>query len=130
MADLNFKDTSQPVQIVGADPTGTEGTPVKSTLNGDLGTADVISVSGVNGAISVNTTASEAKAGATRLALRKFISITPTAGTVYWGTSAAVTTATGTPIFKNQQVTFAFTDNVPIYLIAASTIDVRIVEGA
>ena len=72
----------------------------------------------------------EALGAATILADRKFISVTPTNGTVYWGTSNAVTTSSGTPIFKNQSMTFAFGANVHLWLIAGSTTDCRIAEGS
>lgn len=95
-----------------------------------ISTQDILNVSGQYRAQSVTTTAAEALGGATILANRKMLSITPTNGTVYWGLSNAVTTTTGSPIFKNQTMTFSFGVNNHVYLIAASTTDCRIVEGS
>lgn len=81
-------------------------------------------------AISVGTSAVEAKVGPTALASRKFVSVTPTNGIVYFGSDASVTTATGTPIQSTVTATFSFSDNAPVYLIADSTVDVRIMEGS
>lgn len=101
-----------------------------SSNNSQLQVRDVINTAGQFRSQSITTTAAEALGGATILANRKFLSITPTNGTVYWGTANTVTTSTGTPIFKNQTVTLAFTDNVHVYVIAGSTTDSRMVEGS
>lgn len=130
MADLALDNSALPVVLIGATNAGVTGTPVGSSANGDAFVRDSINTSSLNAAISIATTAAEAKAGASRLTNRKFISITPTNGTVYWGSANTVTIANGTPIFKNQCVTMAFTDNVAVWLIGVATTDVRIVEGA
>ena len=130
MADLALDNSALPVVLIGATTAGVTGTPVGSSANGDAFVRDSINTSSLNAAISIATTAAEAKAFTARLTNRKFISITPTNGTIYWGSANTVTIANGTPIFKNQCVTMAFTDNVAVWLIAASTTDVRIVEGA
>jgi hypothetical protein len=80
-------------------------------------------------AIVVGTTAVEAKGAGARLQNRQILVITPTNGIIYWGTSAGVTTATGSPIFKNQQLSLSFADSVPVYLIGTANTDVRIFEG-
>lgn len=98
--------------------------------NNQLQVRDVINTSGQSRAQSITTTVAEALGATTILVNRKFISITPTNGIVYWGFSNAVTTLTGTPIFKNQTITIATTDNVHIYLIAGATTDCRIAEGS
>jgi len=130
MADLALDNSALPVVLIGATNAGVTGTPVGSSANGDAFVRDSINTSSLNAAISIATTAAEAKAGASRLTNRKFISITPTNGTVYWGSANTVTIANGTPIFKNQCVTMAFTDNVAVWLIGVATTDVRIVEGS
>lgn len=107
-----------------------EALPTALSGGGQLKAADVIDTSATHAALSVTTSASEAKVGATRLLNRKMLSITPTNGTIYWGATSGVTTASGTPIFKNQTASFAFTDNVAIWLIAGGTTDVRIVEAS
>src|SRR5271165_5272038 len=56
-------------------------------------TTDIVTTGGQNRAQSVTTTAAEALGGATRLANRKYVSICPTNGTVYWGYTSGVTAA-------------------------------------
>lgn len=97
-----------------------------SSSSGELDVRDTIQVGGVFAAQSVTTSAAEAKVGASRLTNRKLLVVTPTNGTVYWGLTSSVTVSNGTPIFKNQAVTFAF--EIAVFLIAASTVDCRIVE--
>lgn len=97
--------------------------------NNEQGVTDVINVATQQRAQSVTATAAEAMGGATRLVNRKFIRILPTNGTVYWGPSG-VTVATGEPVYKNQGKTIAYTDNVPVFLVSAGTVDVRITEGS
>lgn len=130
MADLNDIQAAQSVKLVGNSLTGGETTPVNSSATGELLVADTINTAGQFRAQSITTTASEALGAATILANRKMLSITPTTGTVYWGYSSVVTTITGTPIFKNQNMVFAVGPNVHIFLIAASTINCRIAEGS
>lgn len=99
--------------------------------NRNLQVADTIDIATQYRSQSVTTTAAEALGAGTILVNRKFISLTPVNGTIYWGTSNAVTTSSGSPIFKNQNMTFAFTDQIHIYIIAASgTVDCRVVEGS
>lgn len=104
--------------------------PRALSTGGQLKVADSINTSGQFRAQSVTTSAAEALGAATILRDRKFISLCPTNGTIYWGFANTVTTSNGTPIFKNQTVTIAATDNVHIYVIAGSTVDVRIAEGS
>jgi hypothetical protein len=103
------------------------------TLASDQGAItaqDIINVSGQYRAQSVTTSAAEALGAASILTNRKMLSITPTNGTIYWGFSNAVTISSGSPIFKNQTITFAVGPNVHIYIIAGATTDVRITEGS
>lgn len=130
MADLALDNSALPVVLIGATIAGVTGTPIGSSANGDAFVRDSINISSTNAALSVTTTAVEAKVGASRLTNRKFLSITPTNGTIYWGSANTVTATNGTPIFKNQCVTMAFTDNVAVWLIGIVTTDVRIVEGS
>jgi hypothetical protein len=108
---------------------GTDATIIGNNSDA-LKTADIINTSGQYRAQSVTVTAAEALGGATILANRKVLSITPTNGTIWWGTSNSVTSTTGTPIFKNQCLTLAFGANIHIYVISAGTVDCRIVEGS
>ena len=110
--------------------TDNSGNTTDITANGDLGVADIIDTAGQFRAQSVTTTAAEALGAATILANRKSLTITPTNGTVYWGFSNAVTTTTGTPIFKNQCMSFAIGAALHVYVISAGTVDCRMTEGA
>ncbi len=80
----------------------------------------------INGAISVTTVATALKVGASRLTNRKTLLIQPTNGNIYIGASG-VTTSNGVMVMKNQIVTIAI--NIELYAIAASSINVRIIEG-
>lgn len=91
---------------------------------------DVINVSSQYRAQSVTTTAAQALGAASILANRKFISITPTNGNIFYGTNSSVTTTNGMPLFANQTLTMSFTDNVQLWVIAAGTIDIRVLEGS
>lgn len=93
-------------------------------------TSDIFSMGIACGALSVGTSAVEAKASTNRLTNRKAICITQMgSGVLYWGCSN-VTTSTGTPIYKNGSVTLTIGD-MAVYLIASNAgNDVRIVELA
>lgn len=115
---------------------GTVGSPAGGILTvqgaglfgGQQPTSDIIVNAGVFGAISVTTSAVEAKVGASKLTNRKSLTVCPTNGTVYWGYSSSVTTATGTPITAGNILPFG--QNISIFLIAAATTDVRITEAS
>jgi|SRR5579859_200317 len=98
------------------------------SINNQLETRDVLNISSQYRAQSVTTTAAEALGGATILANRKLLHITPTNGIVYWGYNSSVTTATGAPIFPNNTLFLSVTDNLHVYVIAGATTDVRIGE--
>lgn len=100
------------------------------SVNSQIENRDVINVSSQYRAQSITNTAAQALGAATILANRKVITITPTNGTIYWGTNSSVTTATGTPLFANQTLTLAFTDNVSVFVISAGTVDARIMEAS
>lgn len=86
---------------------------------------------GVQGNITVGTTAVEAKVGASALTNRGNLSVQPKDNSVYYGYTNAVTTSTGTRIFKNQTVWFDVSDSTTVYLIAdGAGKDVRITEVA
>lgn len=131
------KDGSGNLQTVLTDTSGRilidindgGGNPIAS-INSELLVTDIINTASQYRAQSVTTTAAEALGGATILSNRKVLVITPTNGTIYWGTSNTVTTATGTPLFANQMLTLAFTNSVHVFVIAAATTDVRILEAS
>lgn len=158
MSDISRNAADLPVVIIGATTAGVPTTPVASDSNGGLiiagegsvgsivggvltiqgggpsgiqaPTRDIINTAAQYQAISVSTTSVEAKGAATRLINRKFLSITPTNGTIYWASNSSVTVTTGSPLFSNNTLFLSFSDNVTIFLIAASAIDVRILEGS
>lgn len=118
MADLSEKDASLSTKIVGQNSTGVETNPVRATTAGDLGAVDIVNVTGLQGTVTVGTTAVEARVGAGRLVERKSITVTNTsANIIYWGLTSGVTTANGHPIYRKQQVTWAIGDAVGVYLI-------------
>lgn len=130
MADITRNAADLPVVIIGATTAGIPNTPVGATPNGDQYSSDTIHTSSQYRAQSVTTSAAEATGAASRLTNRKVLCITPTNGTIYWGTSSGVTTITGTPLLAFQTLTLSFTDAVPVYVIAAGTVDARILEGS
>jgi hypothetical protein len=130
MGDIIQKYAADPAYIVGADTDGVETTPVRATPSGDLGTADVLVSGGTQGAITVGATAVAARVGGANYTNRKSLTVMPTDGSVFWGLTNAVTTSTGTEIFRNQFATFAVSDAVTIWLIAATNRNVRVTEGA
>jgi hypothetical protein len=99
-----------------------------ASINSQLETRDVINISSQYRAQSITTTASEALGASTILVNRKLLHVTPTNGTIYWGYSNAVTTATGSPIFPNNTLWLSVTDNLHVWLIAGATTDSRIGE--
>jgi hypothetical protein len=132
MADISDINAAQTVKIVGSDATGVEQTPVASTSNADLQVVDRANTSGVNGNITVGTSAVAARVGGSNLAVRKTLTITNLGTTIiYWGYSAGVTTANGTPIYKKQMTTWeGIGPAITVYLISASAgNNVRITES-
>lgn len=129
MGDIEQKNASLPVFVMGSDSTGTETYPVRATPNQDLGVTDLLVSGGVQAAMSVGTSAVAARVGVSNLSNRKSLTVLPTDGNIYWGYTNAVTTSSGTVIYRDQQVTFAASDAVTIWLIAAASRNVRITEG-
>ncbi len=128
--DATFTQATTPVIVVGSDSTGAETTPIRSYPDGELAVADILNTGGVQSAMTVGTSAIEAKVGASRLTNRKLLTICPTDGDIYWGYTNAITTTTGTPIFKNQMVAISVGDTAAVYLVASANRNVRITEGA
>jgi len=125
----------------GTANTATNGWPVKVTdgtsvvsvsTNLEIRSSDTVNHGGVNGAITVGVSATEAKVGASKLTNRKLLTIFHNGnGTLYWGYSNAVTTANGTQIFKNTMLALPVGDGTSIWLISnIAGQDVRITEGA
>ena len=104
----------------------------KSYFDDQSAVADILNNNGPQGALTVGTTAIEVKVGVARLEGRKSITLYNNSNaTIYWGYTSGVTTSTGTPIKKEQQVTWAVGDTQTIFVIAGSTNNnTRITEGA
>jgi hypothetical protein len=94
--------------------------------------ADVINSSGVEGAITVTTTAIEAKVGASRLVNRKLLTVFNNGSQpIYFGYNSTVTTASGTPIVKDQSASWDVGDGLGVWLIASSgSHNVRVTEAS
>ncbi len=123
--DSNATDQNDNTIVVG---TGTPGSPIGGvvTVQGDpsgtdIPVKDIADVAGVNGSVVVGLTAVPARVGAANLAARKNLTIFNNSNTdLFWGYSSSVTTANGTPIFKNQLLSLDVGPNITIYLIANS----------
>lgn len=132
MADLNDINAAQSVKIIGSDSLGIESTPVQSTDDGRLNVVDVLDGLGVQGALTIGTSATEAKVGGSPLSNRKLLTVYNNSDSiVYWGYTSGVTTTNGTPILKKQLARWDISPNATVYLIAdTSGNNVRITEGA
>lgn len=133
MADLNQLDAAQTIKIAGSDSVGTETNFVNATTNGDLKVSDGLKQGGVQGNLNLITAgvAYQAKVGASPIANLKCLTITAL-DDMFWGYTNTVTTSTGTPIFKNQTITFDVDPNssFTIYLVAsANNKNARITES-
>lgn len=83
--------------------------------------ADVVNTAGLQGSLNVTTVAVEAKVGASRLTNRKLLTVNNEGNQlVYWGYTSAVTSATGTKIFKDQSVEWDIGDGLSVWLVTAS----------
>jgi len=134
MADLNDIQAAQSVKIIGSNSSGVEQTPVEANANGKLSVSDISNNGGVNGAITVGTTAVVARVGGLNLANRVSLTIFNNGNgnqTLYWGYSSGVTTANGTPIFPGDLLSLDVGPNTTVYLIGSvAGINTRITENA
>lgn len=117
------------IQVGGKDGSGNLQTLLTDST-GQLASEDIINTSLTFTNISVTTTATAIRVGGSNLTNRKMLTFQPTNGTIYIGGSNTVTTTTGTPIFLNQTVSLALGAGVTIFAIAASTINVTVMEGS
>lgn len=119
MGDLSGKKRTEPVRLVGANPsTGSEDNFAEVNSNNELTVVDCANHGGLHGSLTVGTTAVELKVGGTVLANRKFITMQATGSKVYWGYSNTVTTATGTRLYRNQTAIFPIGPGTSVFLIA------------
>jgi hypothetical protein len=129
MADLTELQSAQSVKLVGSSSGGAESAFVQVSSTQDVRSADCLHSGGLEGSLSVSTSAVELKVGGSKLANRKLVTAIPD-GTIYWGYTSGVTTSTGTQIYKDQYVIWSADDTCTIYLITASgTKNVRITES-
>ena len=84
----------------------------------------------VTGSISVTNSAVEVKVGASALDERKFVAIQPIDGDIVWSYDPTVTTLTGHPVDEGTLVYVQAGERLPVYVIANTTVDVRISEVA
>jgi hypothetical protein len=118
----NYYDADSPNNVIISDPNvTTQQTSV--SVNGDLGVADGLSDGGVFGNLNLVTgnTAYEAKVGGSRLANRKNLTIIAL-DNMYWGYSNTVTTANGTPLYKDQTIIFDIdpSSTFQVWLVAST----------
>lgn len=94
--------------------------------------SDIITGGGIQGALTVGTSAIEVKVSTSRLTNRKSLTLHNNSSvTIYWGYTNAVSTTTGTPIYANQIATWAISDTQAIFAIAGTASNnTRITEGA
>lgn len=101
-----------------------------------LNVEDVWNVASVNGNVAVTTTPVRIKVGASELAGRKVFYIQPQDGQVWVGSSNSVSTVVGNAnvgvlVFQYQTFPMIFTNNVQIWMVAASgTVNVSVIEGS
>ena len=132
MADISEIEAAQAVKIIGSEADGTESVPINSNVNGKMYTADISDNGGVQGVLTVGNVAIEAKVGGSALIGR--VTLTDnnnTKVTINWGYDNTVTTATGTPMEKNQLGTWECGPNTKVYFIAnTNSKETRVTESA
>jgi hypothetical protein len=94
--------------------------------------ANKIDEGGIEGAITVGTSAVEAKVGASQFTNRQLLTVQHKGNQrLFWGFTPSVTVSSGTEIFKDQSVTFEIQPEVKVYLISNQAgQNVRITEAA
>lgn len=92
------------------------------TYNDDQSaTADIVNIAGVEGVLTVGTTAVEVKVGASPLTGRKVVTLYNNSNqTIYWGFNNTVTTSTGSPIEKTEFIVWDVGDSLSIWVIAGT----------
>lgn len=103
-----------------------------STNNNELRTADLVSASGAEAALTVGTSAVEVKVGGSAISNRKIVTVyNNSVSIIYWGRTSGVTTSSGTPIIPGRLMVFeGFSASQPIYIIgSAASLNVRITES-
>lgn len=124
MADLDFLQRSNPVQVVGGDETF----PADVSVRKELSVSDTIKEAIVSAGLTVGTTAIEIRAGASRLINRKGLMLfNNSTQTLFWGASG-VTTSTGVPLARGESVNISV-ENVAIFVVGSQAgQNARIIE--
>lgn len=97
-----------------------EPLPRALTQNQELKVCDTNNSGGLNGDITVGTSAVEGKVGSSRLVNRKYVIIEPLDTNIYMGFNSSVTTSNGIPLFKNQFIMIPIGDGTQLWFIADS----------
>lgn len=130
MADLNNLQAAQTIKIAGSDSSGVETTFVNSTLNGEIKSADILNVTVTQSLLSIGTSATEIKVGASRLVNRKSVQIQAQGTNLVYGYSS------GTQIFtiaNGETVVLSLGDNMGVWIKRSSgigNVNVAIAEFA
>lgn len=127
MADLTGIEAAQSIKVVGSDNTGAETTPVNSTVNGDLQTADILNNGGLDTVLSIATgVPQELKVGASRKTTRKYVIMEALDTGIKWGFSSSTQSF---DLFKSQVIMVPVGEDTEIWFDSTSgTKDVAIAE--
>jgi hypothetical protein len=120
--DLNQKDATLSVKLVGADSNGIETNFADVSNFNELKAADTLNNGALDTIINVSTTAVEGKVGVTRLAGRKYVwfqalSVPNTDKFILWGFS---NTTQSFKIFKDQILCFPIGENTQVWFKTTS----------
>jgi hypothetical protein len=105
---------------------------LNSNNSGELKTSDTLTLTtGVQGSLTVGTSAVEVKVGASALTDRKSLSCrNNSAVTMFWGYSSGVTTSNGIPLYPQELITWNVSDVTPIYIISGTaSMNARVAEA-
>ena len=121
MADLDKKNSSTTVRIVGADNiTGAETNFADVTGEGEIKISSFANVDFQDSTKTITTTQSLLAVGVSNLANRKSVALfNKGAQTVYYGTTG-VTSSTGIAVEKDEFLELAIGDNIDVYLVTGS----------
>lgn len=94
--------------------------------------ADILNISGLQGSLTVGTSAVEIKVGVSKLTGRKSVTLYNNSNRImYWGYTNSVTTSTGTPIQVGQYFEWMIGDILELWVITDQTNkNTRITESA
>jgi hypothetical protein len=136
--DLDIRNLSSSTDSVSSlikDSSGNNLTSLGGALDVNIASGIGIKTGGLQGNLSLTlaNTAYEVKIGGSPLTNRSIVTVMPTDGDMYWGYDNTVTNTTGTPLFKNQFITFELdrSNTAKIFLYSTmATKNARITESA